>query len=143
MTKTTVLFLCPDNSLLGPLAEAYLNFRANGLMRAFSAGLVPADHLNRYVERLLSAEGLNSQGLNPKAVDIFLMPHANVPDRVVYLADMKPISLPQIWKTTTSSHWWSIAGAPPFSNSFSAGAAYFKRIRTSIDQLIEPTRSTA
>ena len=140
MTKTTVLFLCPDNSLLGPLAEAYLNFRATGLMRAFSAGTNPADRLSRHVKRLLSAEGLDGNGLSPKPVDIFLMPHAIVPDRVIYLADMGPIRVPQIWKSTTSSHWWSIAGSPPFADSFSSGTVYFERIRKAIDGLIEPAR---
>ncbi|MEM9633596.1 MAG: ArsR family transcriptional regulator [Pseudomonadota bacterium] len=141
MTKTTVLFICPDNSLLGPLAEAYLNCRASGLMRAFSAGILPAQHLSRYVHRLLSAEGVNADGLAPKPVDIFLMPHGVVPDRVIYLADMEPIALPRIWKATTSSHWWSVAGKPPLQSTFAAGADYFHRIRKSIDLLVEPSQT--
>ena len=87
MPKTTVLFVCPDNSLLSPLAEAYLNFRAGGLMRAFSAGAAPSQSLSRHVHRLLSARGIDASGLAPKSVDIFLMPHAEIPDRVIYLAD--------------------------------------------------------
>ncbi|MES0810247.1 ArsR family transcriptional regulator [Roseibium sp. SCPC15] len=141
MTKTTVLFICPDNSLLGPLAEAYLNCRARGLMRAFSAGITPAEDLNRYVNRLLSTEGVCADGLNPKSVDIFLMPHGVVPDRVIYLADMEPITLPRIWKATTSSHWWSVAGKPPLRSTFAAGADYFHRIRKSIDLLVEPAQT--
>ncbi|WP_165814732.1 ArsR family transcriptional regulator [Labrenzia sp. 011] len=140
MSKTTVLFLCPDNSLLGPLAEAYLNFRGNGLLRAFSAGVEPADRLNRHVHRLLAAEGVDDRGLMPKPVDVFLMPHAVVPDRVVYLADMDPVALPVHWKSTTSSHWWSIAPKPPFPCTFSACAEYFNRIRKAIDRLVEPPR---
>lgn|GEM_PF-1531286 len=141
VSKTTVLFLCPDNSLLGPLAEAYLNSRAGGLMRAFSAGLEPSGRLNRHVSRLLSADGVDARGLMPKPVDIFLMPHAVVPDRVIYLAEMVAIPLPALWKATTSSHWWSIAQEPPFPETFSACADYFSRIKKAIDRLVEPPRA--
>lgn len=141
MTKTSVLFLCPDNSLLGPLAEAYLNFKASGLLRAFSAGVEPAAELNRNVHRLLSADGVDTQGLAPKPVGIFLMPHAVVPDRVIYLADMDPIEQPPFWKATTSSHWWIIAQRPPFPESFGACADYFLRIKKAIDRLIEPPQA--
>lgn len=141
MSKTTVLFVCPDNSLLSPLAEAYLNDRAKGLMRAFSAGLDPSRPLNRHVARLLSSQGIASEGLAPKPLDIFLMPHAEVPDRLIYLSDMEPIALPPHWRATTSSHWWSIAAKPPFPDTFAACAAYFERISGAIDKLMEPPQS--
>ncbi|WP_428649397.1 low molecular weight phosphatase family protein [Roseibium sp.] len=138
MTTTSVLFLCPDNSLLGPLAEAYLNARGGGLLRAFSAGLHPAQRLNRHVPRLLSALGIDSDGLAPKPVDIFLLPHAIVPDRVIYLADMAPVPQPAFWKATTSSHWWSIAGKPPIPETFGACAGYCGKVKAAIDRLVEP-----
>ncbi len=143
MTTTTVLFLCPDNSLLGPLAEAYLNARAGGLMRAFSAGPQPARALNRHVAGLLSADGIDGRGLAPKPVEIFLLPHAIVPDRVIYLADMEPVPQPPFWKATTSSHWWSIAGKPPLPETFSACAGYGAKIRASVECLIDPPRRSA
>lgn len=138
MPKPTVLFLCPDNSLLSPMAEAYLNVRGHGLIRAFSAGIDPAAGLNRHVKRLLSAVGISAQGLSPKPVDIFLMPHAEVPDRVIYLSDQTQIAYPAHWKATTSSHWWSVAGKPPFPQSFSACSSYFDRIAAAVDELISP-----
>lgn len=138
MSRTTVLFICPDNALLGPLAEAYLNFRASGLLRAFSAGVEPASRLNAHVKRLLAAVGADTEGLAPKPVDVFLMPHSVVPDRVVYLTDMKPVHLPQPWKPTTSSHWWSVAPAYPVREGFGDSARCFGRIRHSIDRLLEP-----
>lgn len=141
MPRTTVLFVCPDNSLLSPLAEAYLNARAGGLMRAFSAGMEPALTLNRHVRRLLSAAGIEAEGLSPKSIDIFLMPHAEVPDRVIYLVDQARVALPPHWKMTTSSHWWSIVEKPPVSANFGACAGYFDRIVDAIDRLLEPARS--
>lgn len=138
MTKTTLLFLCPDNALLGPLAEAYLNAKGRGLMRAFSAGTAPADGLNRHVKRLLSAQGIESHGLAPKPVDVFLMPHAIVPDRVVYLSNMAPVPLPAHWKATTSSHWWQMDPVASGMAGFGACLGAFERIRSAIDDLIEP-----
>ncbi len=141
MSKTTVLFVCPDNSLLSPLAEAYLNFRAGGLMRAFSAGVAPSQELSRHVRRILSARGIDAKGLAPKPIDIFLMPHAEIPDRVVYLADQAPVALPPQWKTTTSSHWWNIAAKPPFPDGFGACVTYFEKIAEAIDRLVEPPKT--
>lgn len=143
MSKTTVLFICPDNSLLGPLAESYLNFRAGGLMRAFSAGTQPAGRLNVHVTRLLAAVGADTRGLAPKPLDVFLMPHSVVPDRMIYLADMDPVPLPQPWKVTTSSHWWSVTRDYPEKESFGESAECFRRIRHSIDQLLKPPRAGA
>lgn len=140
MPTTTVLFVCPDNSLLGQMAEAYLNFRAGGLMRAFSAGVTPAESVHEHAKRLLCARGLDVRGLQPKPVDVFLMPHSVVPDRIVYLTDMDAVKLPAAWKGMVSSHWWSIAPKPPYSNTFSACSGYWARISAAIDQLVEPVR---
>lgn len=110
-------------------------------MRAFSAGIEPSGSLNRHVPRLLSADGVDARGLMPKPVGIFLMPHAVVPDRVIYLADMAAIPLPALWKATTSSHWWSIARKPPFPETFTSCADYFARIKNAIDRLVEPPQA--
>ncbi|MEP1932269.1 MAG: ArsR family transcriptional regulator [Roseibium sp.] len=141
MAKTTVLFVCADNSLLGQMAEAYLNARLGNFMRAFSAGLSPAEKINPSVDRLLRPLGIGTQGLQPKPVDVFLMPHSVIPDRIIYLSEMKPVSQPSIWKRTTSSHWWSIAPQPPFAEDLSACDLYLKRIRSCIDSLVDRSSS--
>ncbi|CTQ71551.1 arsenate-mycothiol transferase ArsC [Roseibium alexandrii] len=139
MPKTTVLFVCPDNSLLGPMAEACLNARGSGLMRAFSAGLQPAAQISKNVSRLLSAHGVSAQGLSPKSIEVFLMPHAIVPDRIIYLSDVNAILQPSSWKGTTSSHWWSVTDGGALSDDFAACSAYLKRIWQAIDGLIDPS----
>jgi arsenate reductase (thioredoxin) len=139
--KTTVLFLCPDNSLLGPLAEAYMNFRAGTFLRAFSAGTVPADRLSRHVGRLLAADGVDAKGLSPKPVEIFWMPQSVFPDRVIYLADMAPVAQASHWNTITTSDYWGIADCPRVSETFGACAACYQQIKKSIDQLIDPPKS--
>lgn len=138
MARTTVLFVCPDNSLLGPMAEACLNARGTGLMRAFSAGIKPAAHINKYAVRLLSAHGISPKDLAPKAIEVFLMPHAVVPDRIIYLTDMKPIAQPPAWKGTASSHWWTIAPGAVLSDDLVACSACMHRISHAIDGLISP-----
>ncbi len=133
MRKTTVLFVCPDNALLGPLAEAYLNARSTGFVRAFSAGICPQARLDPLVPKLLSSRGIPARGLEPKCLDIFLMPHAPKPDRVIYLADMEKAALPGEWRGSVSEHAWTVAGKSPFPGSRPAATEYFRRIRQAID----------
>lgn len=141
MPNTTILFVCPDNTLLGPLAEAYLNGRANGLIRAFSAGDKPGFCLHSAVGKLLSAHGIPADGLAPKSLDVFLMPHAPVPDSVISLSGMSPgitrlqSGLPADFQT------WEIAGAAPCPVSFAGAAECFRRIRLAIDRVLEPPAS--
>lgn len=139
MAKTTVLFACPDNALLGPMAEACLNARGGGLIRAFSAGLQPAENVSKHACRLLTAHGISAEGLMPKPLDVFLMPHAVVPDRLIYLSDMKAIHQPPAWKGTTSSHWWSVTDGGSIRDEFSACSEYLRRIWLAIDGLIDPS----
>jgi len=136
--KTTVLFVCPDNALLGPLAEAYLNAQGAGLVRAFSAGLKPRSELHPSVAKLLSSRALSADGLEPKCLDIFLMPHAPKPDRMIYLADMEKPELPDDWQESVREHAWAVAGKPPFPASFAASVEYFRRIRQAIDDAVAP-----
>jgi arsenate reductase len=141
LPNTTVLFVCPDNTLLGPLAEAYLNGRANGLIRAFSAGDKTGSRLHPAVGKLLSAHGIPYDGLEPKSLDVFLMPHAPVPDRVIGLAGMShgitrlQADLPADFQT------WTITGTAPGPVSFASAAEYFRRIRLAIDRMLEPPAS--
>ncbi|SHL27041.1 arsenate-mycothiol transferase ArsC [Roseibium suaedae] len=136
MPEATILFVCPDNSLLGPLAEAYMNTRGRGLVRAFSAGTKPAQMLHPAVSKLLSAHEVPIEGLQPKSMDIFLMPHAPFPDQVIYLADMPPVNLPTGWDKAVSVENWQVAGPSPFPSSFSYAAEYFRRIRLAADRVL-------
>lgn len=137
MPEATILFVCPDNALLGPLAEACLNARGQGLVRAFSAGVTPAHGLHPAVRKLLSAHEIPAEGLEPKSLDIFLMPHAPFPDQVIYLADMPPVDLPTGWDKAVSVHDWQIAGPAPYPSTFSYAAEYFRRIRLAVDRVLQ------
>nr|WP_244327910.1 ArsR family transcriptional regulator [Roseibium sp. RKSG952] len=124
--------------MLGPLAEAYLNHSHAGFARAFSAGIAPARAIHDAVPKLLASRRLGTDGLAPKSIEVFLQPHAPVPDRVVYLADMAMVDEPVAWQSHTRAHVWDIAGCVAFPQSLSAAAEYFRRIRLLIDQAAVP-----
>ncbi len=136
MHTTTVLFVCQDNSLLGPLAEAYLNNRGNGMVRAFSGGVAPGAALDPSVRRLLQAQNLSAEGLAPKSLDVFLMPMAPRPDRVVLLGEVPEPEIPDDWENAVFIHRWSVAGRTRPQASFSAAAEYFRRIRLAVDGVL-------
>jgi arsenate reductase len=53
-----ILFICEHNSARSQMAEAYLNFFADGRLFAESAGLEPGA-LNSYVVEILKEEGID------------------------------------------------------------------------------------
>lgn len=138
MTPSTVLFVCPDNALLGPLAEAYLNSLAPQGIRAFSAGPNPRGTLHPLVRRLLQDHGLDAQGLEPKSWDIFMLPHAPQPDRVVALTDSVAGGHQPDWPGNPRRTLWQVAACEAESRpeSLAACSEYFRRIRRCIDQTL-------
>lgn len=141
MSAATVLFVCPDNALLGPLAEAYLNATSGGRLRAFSAAPVPNGTLHPATRRLLAEHGLAETGLNPKSWDIFLLPHAPQPDRIVALSqDVSGAAQPQ-WRGSPKQTLWDIAGNGARNESPAVCSEYFRRIRLCIDRILQDPAS--
>ncbi|WP_209015355.1 low molecular weight phosphatase family protein [Roseibium limicola] len=138
MSKTTVLFLCRDNALLGPLAEAYFNRQGGGLVRSFSAGVDPVDELDSNVTRLLCARGMSVDGLGPKSFEVFTMAHAPLPDRLIVLDGCFLPELPKPWQGEVPVHNWCVAAGVGYPRSYSAAAEYFRRIRNAVDRVLEP-----
>ena len=138
MSKTTVLFVCSDNAFLSPLAEAYMNARGDGIVRAFSAGLVPALELHAAARRLLSAHGMQTDGLTPKSLDVFLQPLAPSLDRIIYLADLPKSDLNVIRGDAPAIDVWKIADALPRPESFDACVDMFRRVCGAIDEVLDP-----
>lgn len=137
MHKTKILFVCPDNALLGPLAEAYLNEKSGGLLQAFSAGVSPASKVNPAVPKLLSAHQIVGSQFEPKSLDVFMMPHAPYPDRIVYLSGGLDLNLVGAWEGNVAVHHWNIACQKQYQSSFAAASEYFRRIRMATDRILQ------
>lgn len=105
MTLRNILFVCRDNALLGPMAEACLNAAGGGRFRAFSAGSDPAERLHPGVARLLAREGFDPAVFVPKPWQVFAQPHAPRIDTLVALGTDAPVDLP-------TDRFFDPAGAP-------------------------------
>jgi arsenate reductase (thioredoxin) len=63
---TPVLFLCRDNAILSPMAEALLNHWGRGRFRALSAGWEPAAGVHELTARVLRRAQLLPAVLKPR-----------------------------------------------------------------------------
>jgi arsenate reductase len=63
---TPVLFLCRDNAILSPMAEALLNHWGRGRFRALSAGWEPAAGVHELTARVLRRAQLLPAALRPR-----------------------------------------------------------------------------
>jgi arsenate reductase (thioredoxin) len=70
-----VLFLCTGNSARSQMAEAVLNLKGSGRLRAESAGSSPAARVNRYAIQALRESGINWQGHSRAALPAWIGSH--------------------------------------------------------------------
>lgn len=68
----TVLILCTGNSCRSQMAEVLLNHALQGKVKAVSAGTKPQAKVADGAIQALQQAGLDTQGLYPKDVDLFL-----------------------------------------------------------------------
>ncbi len=69
--KINVLFVCADNARHSLIAEALLRSHRVRGVRAFSAGIDPADRADSFTLSALTLAGLGNEGLWPKHWDGF------------------------------------------------------------------------
>lgn len=127
-----VLFVCPDNAILGPIAEACLNRAARGRWRAFSAAERPATSLHPAVERLLRGRGHATDALHPKSWEVFALPHAPAPDLLIGLGLHLPPSEPA-WAATPERRHWALQVTPGDPARISA---VYEAIRAAVNRFL-------
>ncbi len=93
----TVLFVCEDNARYSLIAEALFRDGAIGGMRAFSAGVNPADGADPFTLSALALAGLGAEGLWPKHWDGFCLPNKRLVDTIVILGEGAAMRLPRVF----------------------------------------------
>jgi protein-tyrosine-phosphatase len=101
-----VLFVCSDNTVLGPMAESILRGIAPGPFGVFSAGCVPRTALGADVLELLQAHRLPVAGLHPKGLQEVRFPAAPRMDFVITLSELAAAELWAEWPgEPLVAHW--------------------------------------
>ncbi len=97
MGTKSVLFVCADNARHSLIAEALLRAQLVPGVRAFSAGLDPADKADSFALSALTLAGLGNEGLWPKHWDGFADPKRPIVDVVVMIGEQAAAELPRIF----------------------------------------------
>lgn len=134
MSVPTVLFICRSNGVASPMAEAIVNHRAEGRLRAFSAGIEPVSRIHPEAVAVLVEAGIAADDLQPKAIELFGLPQAPHPDLVVTLTGEVLGRSVAPWQSAPRRLAWLIADP---AEADDRGA--FRRLLADITTRIERT----
>lgn len=101
-----VLFLCTGNTARSILAEAMLAKDGNGRFRAFSAGSQPKGTVNPIALQVLRETDYPTDGLSPKAWEVFAAPGSPEMDFVFTVCDNAAGEACPVWPgQPVTAHW--------------------------------------
>ena len=135
-----VLFLCTANSARSILAEAILNAKGEGRVRAYSAGSHPKGAVHPLALAVLETCGIPSPGLASKSWDTYAASDAPHMDVVITVCDHAAGEACPLWPGAPVKVHWGLpdpaATAGTEAERLAAFAATFTALERRIDLLL-------
>lgn len=132
-----VLFLCTGNSARSILAEALLNARAHGRLRAYSAGSHPRGQVNPLALEVLRTCEIDAAGLRSKSWDEFAAEGAPHMDVVITVCDQAAAESCPLWPGAPVKMHWGLPDPAAVQGSHGERLAAFARTFTSLERRID------
>jgi arsenate reductase len=132
-----VLFLCVGNSAHSILAEALLNSRAEGRLRAYSAGSQPVGEVHPLTLEVLKTCGIAAASLRSKSWDEFAMETAPHMDLVITVCDPAAVEACPLWPGAPLTVHWGLPDPAEVEGSDTERLAAFARTFTELEKRIE------
>ncbi len=127
-----VLFICTGNSARSQIAEAMLKKLGGRRFDVSSGGTAVASEVNSYAIEVLKERGIKTDGLKPKALDLFVGQHF---DLVITVCDKARQVCPFFPGAKKMVHW-SLPDPVTFKGTHSEVLEQFRHIRNTIETKI-------
>ncbi len=128
-----VLFLCTGNSARSQMAEAILRHLGGRQFEVYSAGTEVASHVNNFALEVLKERGIDTTGLYPKSVSMFVRQQF---DLVITVCDHARQTCPFFPNAREHRHW-SLEDPASFQGNYNEIIEKFREIRDEIIRRIE------
>lgn len=135
-TVHSVLFICEDNARRSLIAEALFRDAAGPHMRAFSAGLRPADTADPFTLSALALSGLGPDGLWPKSWEGFCGHGAFPLGTVVMFGEDVSLRLPRVFPGLPAYRVWTLLDDRPGMTRHSGVWRDIQRVRPLVADLV-------
>ena len=132
-----LLFLCVGNSARSILAEALVNSRAEGRLRAYSAGSKPKGEVHPLALEVLRTCDIPSAGLRSKSWDEFATDTAPHMDLVITVCDPAAVEACPLWPGAPVKVHWGLPDPAAVEGSDIERLAAFARTFTELEKRID------
>ena len=132
-----VLFLCTGNSARSILAEAILNRRGAGRLRAYSAGSHPRGQVHPMALEVLRERGYDTAGFRSKSWDEFARPGAPALDFVFTVCDNAAGEACPVWPGQPITAHWGVEDPAAFAGPDDEQRWLFRRVYLELDRRID------